>query len=126
MPMLVWPAARLLETRATCEGVTAGEEDMCGRLPEALGTGRGLTEFGCTTLWLGLLCGNVSWMQVGPATEPAGAVVGPVAAGGAAATACKGFGAMCICFTSPGFLMCSEMTDLSLFSRSRCVSAVRT
>lgn len=44
---------------------------------------------------------------------------------GGMAKRAAGFGAMCICFKSPVLLMCSEITDLSLFSKSLCTSDVR-
>lgn len=36
-----------------------------------------------------------------------------------------GFGAICICFRNPALLMCSEITDRSLFSKSLCTSDVK-
>jgi hypothetical protein len=70
---------------------------------------------------LEVFCDKARWDQGGFAEE---VVCGALLFGGLDKPA-RGFGAKATCFRNPDLLLCSEITDLNLFSKFLCTSDVK-
>lgn len=116
---LAGASGRGLGTRVT-RGWAAGAWMRLPEGPEAVGASGAGPCTGGAAAWPWLLGGGKARRKQGDGAGAPGAVLG-----GGLATQTAGLGAMCVCFKSPDFLMCSEITDLSLFSKSLWMSDVK-